>query len=65
MNSAPFEFSDRSVNSPQIIELPMPDGSLSKFYVTEYSMMEPGLASQSSKLKLNVKGIDDPYALGR
>ena len=45
LQSAPFEFTDRAVSSPLLIELPKPDGSMSKFYVTEYSMMEPGLAA--------------------
>ena len=66
LNAAPFENSDRAMNSPFVIELPMPDGSLSKFYVTEYSMMEPGLAAQFPEIKTyNVKGIDDPYAVGK
>ena len=29
--AAPFEFTDRAVNSPVVIELPAPDGKLSKF----------------------------------
>jgi len=64
--SAPFEFTDRALNSPFVIELPTPNGRLSKFYVTEYSMMEPGLASQFPGIKTyNIKGIDDPYAVGK
>ena len=64
--NAPFENSDRAINSPFVIDLPMPDGSLSKFYVTEYSMMEPGLAAQFPEIKTyTVKGIDDPYASGK
>lgn len=66
LQSAPFEFTDRAVSSPLFIELPKPDGSMSKFYVTEYSMMEPGLAAQFPEIKTyNVKGIDDPYAVGK
>ncbi len=42
--SAPFEFSDRAKNSPLIIGLPLPSGGTSEFFITEYSMMEPGLA---------------------
>ena len=66
MTAAPFEFTDRAVASPLIIELPHPDGGMSKFYVTEYSMMEQGLADQYPDMKTyNVKGIDDPYAVGK
>ncbi|HMR40551.1 MAG TPA: M12 family metallo-peptidase [Ignavibacteria bacterium] len=66
LNSSPFEFSDRATSSPLIIELPHPDGGMLKFYVTEYSMMEQGLADQFPGYKTyNVKGIDDPYAVGK
>ncbi|MDQ3020780.1 MAG: M12 family metallo-peptidase [Bacteroidota bacterium] len=66
LGSAPFELSERARNSPFIIELPAPDGTLSKFLVTEYSMMEPGLAAQFPEIKTyNIKGIDDPYATGK
>lgn len=66
LSSAPFEFSERALNLPLIIELPMPNGNLSKFYVTEYSIMEPGLANQFPEIKTyNIKGIDDPYAVGK
>ncbi|MEZ4822587.1 MAG: M12 family metallo-peptidase [Ignavibacteria bacterium] len=63
---APFEFSDRAATSPMIIELPHPDGGISKFYVTEYSMMEPGLSAKFPDIKTyTIKGIDDPYAVGK
>ena len=66
LSSAPFEFSDRALNSPMVIELPMPDGRMAKFYVTEYSMMEPGLSAKFPEFKTyTVKGIDDPYASGK
>ncbi len=66
LDAAPFEQSDRALNSPFVIELPAPDGNLSRFYVTEYSMMEPGLAAQYPEIKTySVKGIDDPYAVGK
>ncbi len=64
--SAPFELSDRAKNSPYIIELPSPDGRLSKFYVMEYSMMESGLAAMYPEMKTySIKGIDDPHAVGK
>ncbi|MBS1518091.1 MAG: hypothetical protein JSS91_08380 [Bacteroidetes bacterium] len=66
LRTAPFELSERAFNSPLVIELPHPDGGMSKFYVTEYSMMEPGLAEEFPEIKTyNVKGIDDPYAVGK
>lgn len=66
LSSAPFEFSDMARTSPLIIELPMPSGEYSKFIVTEYSMMEPGLAQQFPEMKTyTIKGIDDPYATGK
>lgn len=66
LQTAPFEFSDNARYSPVIIELPMPDGGLSKFYITEYSMLEPGLAAKYPEIKTyTIKGIDDPYATGK
>ncbi|MDQ3019803.1 MAG: M12 family metallo-peptidase [Bacteroidota bacterium] len=63
---APFEFTERAKYSPLIIDLPSPSGSLLKYFVTEYSMMEPELASKYPGIKTyNVKGIDDPYATGK
>ncbi len=64
--TAPFELSDRAKNSSFVIELPSPSGALLKYSVTEYSMMEPGLAVKFPEIKTyNVKGIDDPYAAGK
>ncbi|MDQ3022050.1 MAG: M12 family metallo-peptidase [Bacteroidota bacterium] len=66
LDAAPFERSEQARNSPFVIELPTPEGKLSKFYVTEYAMMEPDLASQFPDMKTyNIKGIDDPYATGK
>jgi len=66
LNSAPFELTDRAKSNPVTIELPMPDGSMSKFFITEYSMMEPGLAAKFPEFKTyTIKGIDDPYATGK
>ncbi|HMS34501.1 MAG TPA: M12 family metallo-peptidase [Ignavibacteria bacterium] len=65
-SAAPREFTDKAVNSPVTIELPLPNGGMSKFYVTEYSMMETGLSAKFPTYKTyNIKGIDDPYATGK
>jgi hypothetical protein len=64
--SAPFESFDGSPNYSYIIELPLPNGETSKFAVTEYSMMETGLAEKYPDIKTyTLKGIDDPYAAGK
>jgi hypothetical protein len=49
-----------------IIELPMPDGSLAKFSIVESSIMEDGLAEEFPQIKsYKVYGLDDPTASGR
>ncbi len=64
--TAPFELSDAARTSPMTIELPMPYGQTSLFYITEYSMMEEGLANQFPDMKTyNIQGIDDKYAMGK
>ena len=64
--SAPAERTEKAITSPAIIELPLPDGSMEKFYVERYSMMEEPLARQFPEMiTLTVKGIDDPYATGK
>ena len=66
INNAPFEHISGSLILPFTIELPMPDGRYSKFYIYEYSMMEPELAQQFPEMKTySIKGIDDPYATGK
>ncbi|MEO8446360.1 MAG: zinc-dependent metalloprotease family protein [bacterium] len=66
LQNAPFEFTDRAKNSPLLIELPMPNGSMSKFSVSEYNIMEDELAAKFPETKTyNIKGIDDPYATGK
>lgn len=63
LSRAPME---RSVASDYVFELPMPYGGMSKFSLTEYSMMEQGLSEKFPDIKTyNIKGIDDPYATGK
>lgn len=66
LSSAPAENLNVKSNTDYIIELPLPDGGLSRFSVTEYSMMEPALKAKYPEFKTySVKGIDDPYASGK
>jgi hypothetical protein len=66
LRNAPFELSDAAKNMPFIIDLPAPNGQTAKFYLTEYSMMEQGLADKYPEMRtFNVKGINDPYATGK
>jgi hypothetical protein len=53
-------------NSPSIIELPMPDGTLQKFRVVQSPVMAPELAAQFPTIKtFNVLGIDDASISGK
>ncbi len=55
-------FNASSKNNP-ILEIPMPDGTTSKFSVWEVSIMEPALAEKFPSIKtFRGKGIDDPTA---
>lgn len=55
-------FDGASKNNP-ILEIPMPDGTTSKFSVWEISIMEPTLAENFSSIKTyRGKGIEDPTA---
>lgn len=66
LRNAPMEKTDAARTSPLVIELPLPNGEMKRFSVTEYSMIEPGLAAQFPDIKTyNVKGIDDQYAVGK
>ncbi|HRE42102.1 MAG TPA: M12 family metallo-peptidase [Ignavibacteria bacterium] len=66
LNQAPLERTPEANSNPLIIELPMPNGTMQRFSVTEYSAMEFGLATKFPDFKtFNAKGIDDPYAVGK
>ncbi|HEU4390627.1 MAG TPA: M12 family metallo-peptidase [Blastocatellia bacterium] len=63
---APLEFTEAASNSAREIELPMPDGALSRFRFVESPIMESGLAAQFPDVKTyRGWGIDDPAATVR
>lgn len=63
LNNAPQEFSPESRLTPLIMLLPMPDGTMGRFSITSYSMMEPGLQAQFPEIRtFSGQGIDDPTA---
>ena len=48
------------------IQLPMPDGRLSDFYIVESPVMEPGLAGKYPQIKTyKVRSVDDDFITGR
>ncbi len=64
--AAPKESEVNIKQSPLIITLPMPDGSIQKFKVVESSIMEEALANKYPQIKTFMAlGIDNPYASGR
>ena len=66
LKNAPMERTERAVTNPLVIELPVPDGSMALFQVERYAMMEDGLARQFPDIvTATVKGISDPYAVGK
>lgn len=63
LSAAPME---RTSAVPPVIELPVPDGSMALFQVERYSMMEEPLARQFPDIiTATVKGVNDPYAIGK
>ena len=53
-------------NSPVVLSLPMPDGSLQRFHVEESPIMEPSLATRLPNVKTyRGRGIDDATATTR
>ena len=56
----------RPQEPPQIIRLPMPDGSIARFHIYESSIMQAALARRFPDIRTyKVYGIDDPGASGR
>lgn len=64
--SAPNENKVSLRNSPVVVELPLPDGTVQKFRVVEASIMAPELAAQFPDIKtFSIEGVDDPHASGK
>lgn len=62
---APVQAAGRILNGAEIT-LPMPDGSLQRFFAVEASIMQDGLAAKYPDFRTyRVGGIDDPTAIGR
>lgn len=66
LSVAPSDKLVNASNSPVIIELPLPDGSINRFRVVESPVMEESLAAAYPDIKTySIKGIDDIYANGK
>jgi hypothetical protein len=64
--SAPSEDQVNLRNSPVIIDLPLPDGTIQRFKVVQAAIMAPELAAQFPNIKtFNITGVDDPQANGK
>jgi hypothetical protein len=64
--TAPHEKKVRVQDSPTIIELPLPDGTLKKFRVVESPVMAPELCAAYPNIKtFNVVGVDLPGTYGK
>ncbi len=61
--SLPSERNVHNRNTAPVLELPMPDGRISRFRVWESSIQEPALEARFPDIKtFTGQGIDDPYA---
>lgn len=64
--TAPDEFTPEAKTNRVIIELPLPSGGMSRFYVYRSSIMEKPLADQYPQIQtFACQGIDDPHASAR
>ncbi|MBX7223602.1 MAG: hypothetical protein K1Y36_27055 [Blastocatellia bacterium] len=66
VKDVPMEFSSQAESNARIFNLPMPDGSFSRFRIAESPVMEPGLRAKFPYIRTyNGQGIDDPTAIIR
>jgi hypothetical protein len=61
--TTPLEFTSQSASNVNLLQLPMPDGSMMDFDLEESPMLEPGLAAQFPDIKTySGHGIKDKTA---
>lgn len=66
LKAMPLEFTGEARSKATVIEIPMPDGSLSRFRVEESPVLAPHLAADFPTWKtFHGYGIDDPTATAR
>ncbi|HZU87519.1 MAG TPA: zinc-dependent metalloprotease family protein [Anaerolineaceae bacterium] len=66
LDKAPLENSLEAQTNPQELNLPLPDGTLQRFYIYNSPIMEPELAAKFPDYQTYIAiGIDDPSAYGR
>lgn len=66
LTSAPQESATSVRDSKTVLQLPMPDGTSSRFRIVQSPIMEPGLAAKYPEFKTYLgQGIDDPTATTR
>jgi hypothetical protein len=64
--SAPPEFSERARQTPLVLTLPLPDGTLARFKVVESAVASPELAAWLPQIKTyQGQGLDDPAMTAR
>jgi hypothetical protein len=64
--AAPAEKDARLQNSPSIIELPMPDGTMKKYRVVNSPVMAPELQAAYPDIRtFNIVGVDEPGIYGK
>jgi uncharacterized protein (TIGR03437 family) len=66
LSHAPMEFTKGARQTPLVMTLPMPDGTLARFRVEESPVMEAQLAARSLDIRTyRGRGLDDPSATTR
>lgn len=66
LDAAPLEGSEEAKSATTVLALPLPDGTMGRFSITEYAMMEAGLAAQFPDIRTYLgQGVDDPAATAR
>jgi hypothetical protein len=65
-SEAPLEFTSEAQQTETILEIPNPEGGVSRFRIEESPMLAPQIASQFPTWKqYSGQGIDDPTAIAR